>query len=79
MGRDPERVVSARERDHLLVLGRDSERLGPPPEREHPVVLDETYDRDWPRTQDDWRTYDTLVRSSVWLFRIPGNEAATTG
>jgi len=40
-----------------------------------PWYWDETYDRDWRTSPDFWRTYDTLVRSSVWLFRIAASDA----
>lgn len=40
----------------------------------NPWRWDETYDRDWGNFNGNfWRTYDTLARSSVWLFTIPSD------
>lgn len=41
----------------------------------NPWQWDETYDRDWGNFHGNfWRTYDTLVHSSVWIFTIPADE-----
>jgi hypothetical protein len=53
----------------------DSTRNGWFRKKTNPWQWDETYDRDWGYFHGNfWRSYDTLARSSVWLFTIPADE-----